>query len=203
MRLLIIGPPGSGKGTQARKLSDKLGIVAISTGDMFRAHLSQQTALGIEVKMYLDSGDFVPDRITNALVRERLKEHDTASGFLLDGYPRTARQAKELDNALRSSGGRLDAALELAVDDEEVVRRLSLRARTQGRHDDTEGVIRHRLQLYRKETEAVLDRYKSRGLLLRIDGTGEVSSVTATALKSINARVRPNHESDNPIYEGV
>jgi adenylate kinase len=170
---------------------------------MFRAHLSQQTPLGIEVKTYLDSGGFVPDRITNALVRERLKEHDTASGFLLDGYPRTARQAKDLDNALRSMGVRLNAALELAVDDEEVVRRLSLRARTEGRHDDTEGVIRHRLQLYRTETEAVLDRYNSRGMLLRIDGTGEVSSVTANALKCINARVRPNNASDNPIYEGV
>lgn len=189
MRLLIIGPPGSGKGTQALRLSTHLGIPAISTGEMFRSHLSGRTLLGLKAKKYLDAGDFVPDKVTNALVLDRLQQQDVAEGFLLDGYPRTAAQVTALDGALQSANCILDAALELAVEDDEIVRRLTLRAHTEGRSDDTEGTVRHRLQLYRNETAAVIEDYASRGILIRIKGTGDVTSVTANALASLTSRM--------------
>lgn len=184
-RLLIIGPPGSGKGTQAHRISKQLGIVEISTGDMFRTHLADRTPLGAEAQKYLDSGDLVPDHLTTAMVRERLQQPDTKNGFLLDGYPRTVSQMDDLAGILEETGGTLDAVLEITADDDEIVRRLLLRAEAEGRSDDTESVIRHRLQLYREETEPVISRYAERGLLVRVDGTADVDHVTAGALEAI------------------
>jgi adenylate kinase len=184
-RLLIIGPPGSGKGTQAHRISKQLGIVEISTGDMFRTHLANRSPLGVEAQKYLDAGDLVPDHLTTAMVRERLQEPDTKAGFLLDGYPRTLSQLADLDGLLEETGGALDAVLEISADDDEIVRRLLLRAQAEGRSDDTESVIRHRLQLYRKETEPVISRCAERGLLVRVDGTADVDHVTAGALEGI------------------
>lgn len=186
-RLLIIGPPGSGKGTQAHRISKQLGIVEISTGDMFRTHLAGRTPLGTEAQKYLDAGDLVPDHLTTAMVRERLQEPDAKDGFLLDGYPRTLSQLDDLDGILEESGSTLDAVLEITADDDEIVRRLLLRAQAEGRSDDTEVVIRHRLQLYRKETEPVISRCAERGLLARVDGTADVDRVTAGALEAIQA----------------
>lgn len=184
-RLLIIGPPGSGKGTQAHRISKQLGIVEISTGDMFRTHLANRTPLGAEAQRYLDSGDLVPDHLTTAMVRERLQQPDTKNGFLLDGYPRTVSQMDDLAGILEETGGSLDAVLEITADDDEIVRRLLLRAEAEGRSDDTESVIRHRLQLYREETEPVISRYAERGLLVRVDGTADVDHVTSGALDAI------------------
>ncbi|MEN8584012.1 adenylate kinase [Arthrobacter sp. KBS0703] len=184
-RLLIIGPPGSGKGTQAHRISKQLGIVEISTGDMFRTHLADRSPLGVEAQKYLDAGDLVPDHLTTAMVRERLQEPDTKAGFLLDGYPRTLSQLADLDGLLEETGGALDAVLEISADDDEIVRRLLLRAEAEGRSDDTESVIRHRLELYRKETEPVISRCAERGLLVRVDGTADVDHVTADALEGI------------------
>jgi adenylate kinase len=186
-RLLIIGPPGSGKGTQAHRISKQLGIVEISTGDMFRTHLAGRTPLGTEAQKYLDAGDLVPDHLTTAMVRERLQEPDAKDGFLLDGYPRTLSQLDDLNGILEESGSTLDAVLEITADDDEIVRRLLLRAQAEGRSDDTEVVIRHRLQLYRKETEPVISRCAERGLLARVDGTADVDHVTAGALEAIAA----------------
>lgn len=184
-RLLIIGPPGSGKGTQAHRISEQLGIAEISTGDMFRTHLANRTPLGVEAQKYLDAGDLVPDHLTTAMVRERLQEPDTKNGFLLDGYPRTVSQMEDLDGVLRETGDTLDIVVEITADDDEIVRRLLLRAHAEGRSDDTESVIRHRLQLYRTKTEPVISRYAERGLLVRVDGTADVDRVTAGALKGI------------------
>ncbi|KRE66134.1 adenylate kinase [Arthrobacter sp. Soil736] len=184
-RLLIIGPPGSGKGTQAHRISEQLGIVEISTGDMFRTHLANRTPLGVEAHKYLDAGDLVPDHLTTAMVRERLQQPDTKDGFLLDGYPRTLSQMEDLDGILEENGDTLDTVLEITADDDEIVRRLLLRSQAEGRSDDTEGVIRHRLELYRQETEPVIARCAERGLLVRVDGTADVDHVTADALKGI------------------
>lgn len=184
-RLLIIGPPGSGKGTQAHRLSEQLGVVEISTGDMFRTHLAAQTPLGIQAQKYLDSGDLVPDHVTTDMVRERLSRQDVMNGFLLDGYPRTVAQMNDLDAILESTGNALEAVLEVIVGDEEIVRRLLRRAGIEGRSDDTEDVIRHRLQLYREETEPLIARYAERGILVRVDGTADVDQVTASARKAI------------------
>lgn len=184
-RLLITGPPGSGKGTQAHRLSEKLDIPEISTGEMFRNHLSDRTPLGAQAKKYLDAGNLVPDHITTAMVRERLQQDDTGNGFLLDGYPRTVSQMDDLDRILEGTGKSLDAVLEVTADDEEIVRRLLLRSRAEGRSDDTESVIRHRLQLYREETEPVIARYTQRGILVSVDGMAVVDHVTASALKGI------------------
>lgn len=184
-RLLIIGPPGSGKGTQAHRISEQLGIEEISTGDMFRTHLANRTPLGVEAQKYLDAGDLVPDHLTTAMVRERLQQPDTRNGFLLDGYPRTVSQMEDLDGVLQETGDTLDTVLEITADDDEIVRRLLLRSQAEGRSDDTESVIRHRLQLYRTETEPVISRYAERGLLVRVDGTADVDHVTAGALKGI------------------
>jgi len=184
-RLLIIGPPGSGKGTQAHRLSEQLGVVEISTGDMFRTHLAAHTPLGIQAQKYLDSGDLVPDHVTTDMVRERLSRQDVTNGFLLDGYPRTVAQMNDLDAILESTGHALEAVLEVTVGDEEIVRRLLLRAGIEGRSDDTEDVIRHRLQLYREETEPLIARYAERGILVRVDGTADVDQVTASARKAI------------------
>lgn len=185
-RMLIIGPPGSGKGTQAERICGELDIVAISTGDIFRANVKGETPLGVEAKKYIDNGDFVPDSVTNRMVRDRLAQSDVAEGFLLDGYPRTSPQVDELDDILGSANASLDVVVQLTADDEELVKRLLGRAQETGRSDDTEAVIRHRLDLYREQTEVVVSRYAERGILAKVDGLGEMDDVTSRVMEAIN-----------------
>ena len=177
MRLIILGPPGAGKGTQAAKIASTFGIPAISTGDIFRANIKNETPLGRQVKEVLASGGYVTDEITNAVVRDRLFEDDAEQGFLLDGFPRTAAQVETLDAILAEHGHALEAVLELTVDDEVVVQRLLKRAEIEGREDDTEEVIRERQAIYRRETAPLTDVYGSRGLLVQVDGMGAVDDV--------------------------
>jgi adenylate kinase len=186
--MLIIGPPGSGKGTQAERICAELDIVAISTGDIFRANVKGETPLGLEAKKYIDNGDFVPDSVTNRMVRDRLAQDDVAEGFLLDGYPRTSPQVDELDDILATAKAELDVVVQLTADDEELVNRLLNRALETGRSDDTEAVIRHRLDLYREQTEVVVARYAERGILAKVDGLGDMDDVTARIMEAINKR---------------
>lgn len=178
MRLIILGPPGAGKGTQAIRVAQSRGIPAISTGDIFRDNIKNKTALGLQVKEVLASGAYVPDEVTNAIVRDRLAQPDASGGFLLDGYPRTAAQVAELDDMLTAASTSLDAVLELTVDVDEVVQRLLKRAEIDGRADDTEDVIRHRLNVYVQETAPLAAIYQERGLLRHVDGMGEMDAVT-------------------------
>jgi adenylate kinase len=178
MRLIIVGPPGAGKGTQASRIAASFGIPAISTGDIFRANIKNETDLGKQVKDILSAGGYVTDEVTNAIVRDRLHEDDAAPGFLLDGYPRTLPQVDALDAMLAEDGHALDAVLELTVDEEAVVQRLIKRAEIEGRSDDTEQVIRERQAIYRKETAPLAELYGQRGLLVQVDGMGEVDEVT-------------------------
>jgi adenylate kinase len=173
-----MGPPGAGKGTQAKFVAEHFGIPAISTGDIFRANVSQGTPLGVEAKRYMDAGEYVPDKVTNLMVRNRIDEPDAKPGFLLDGYPRTLAQVEELDGMIEFTGHRLDAAVVLTVDDEEIVQRLLQRAQVEGRADDTEEVIRRRQELYAQETEPLIDVYRKHGILLEVDGMGSVDEVT-------------------------
>lgn len=184
-RMLIIGPPGSGKGTQAERISERLGVVAISTGDIFRANVKGGTPLGVEARKYMDNGDFVPDRITNEMVRNRLSQDDAKEGFLLDGYPRTVAQVDYLDGILAAGAQKLGVVLQLTADDEELVPRLLGRARETGRSDDNESVIRHRLDLYHQQTEAVVAKYARRGILTEVDGIGGIEDVTNRVLGCI------------------
>ena len=177
-RLIIFGAPGAGKGTQATRIAQALGIPAISTGDIFRDNIKRETALGLQVKEILASGAYVPDEVTNAIVRDRLDQPDAVAGFLLDGYPRTQAQVTELDGMLAAQGTSLDAVLELTVDVDEVVGRLLKRAEIDGRADDTEDVIRHRLKVYDEETAPLAALYRDRGLLHQVDGMGEMDAVT-------------------------
>jgi adenylate kinase len=179
MRLIMLGPPGAGKGTQAALVSQGHGVPAISTGDIFRANISNGTPLGLQVKEITASGGYVTDEITNAIVRDRLAEPDAAQGFLLDGYPRTTGQVEALDAMLAESGHGLDAVVELTVDTDEVVQRLLTRAVEQGRVDDTEEVIRERMRIYAEETAPLAALYRERGLLTQVDGMGTVQEVTA------------------------
>jgi adenylate kinase len=178
MRLLFMGPPGAGKGTQAEIVADRFGIPAISTGDIFRANVAENTELGVEAKRYMDAGEYVPDAVTNLMVRNRIDEEDAAKGFLLDGYPRTLDQVEELDGMIRHTGHRLDAVVVLTVDPVELVQRLTARAEKEGRADDTEEVIRRRQEVYTEQTEPLIDVYRKRGLLREVDGLGEVDEVT-------------------------
>lgn len=187
MRLLLMGPPGAGKGTQAGIVSTKLAVPHVSTGDIFRANVSEGTSLGVEAKRYMDAGDYVPDSITNEMVRDRLAQPDAAEGFVLDGYPRTLAQVDELDGMLACATGDLDRVVELTVDRDEVVARLLARAVEQGRTDDTEDVIRRRQELYAAETEPLIDVYAGRGLLVRVDGLGSVETVTARILQTLGS----------------
>lgn len=179
MRLIILGPPGAGKGTQASRVAVGHGIPAISTGDIFRANIKNETELGKQVKDILASGGYVTDEITNAIVRDRLREDDASEGFLLDGYPRTLAQVDALDAMLAEDGHALDAVLELTVDEDAVVQRLLKRAELEGRSDDTEEVIRERQAIYRRETAPLAGVYAERGLLVQVDGMGEVDEVTS------------------------
>jgi adenylate kinase len=177
MRLLIVGPPGAGKGTQAKRLAAHYGIPAISTGDIFRRNVAEGTPLGQQVDAIMQSGGYVPDSLTNELVRDRLAQPDAEVGFLLDGYPRTKAQVEELDAMLAASGHRLEHVVELTVDRDEVVRRLLARAATEGRADDTEEVIRKRQEIYTDETAPLIAIYAARGLVVDVDGLGEVDEV--------------------------
>jgi adenylate kinase len=178
MRLIIMGPPGAGKGTQARFIAEHFKIPAISTGDIFRANVSKGTPLGAQAKQFMDEGEYVPDEVTNLMVRDRIDDPDAVSGFLLDGYPRTLSQVEELDGMIKFTGHELDAVLVLTVDQEEIVQRLLQRAQVEGRTDDTEDVIRRRQEVYGEETEPLIEIYRGRDILIEIDGMGEVDEVT-------------------------
>src|SRR6476620_8043010 len=167
-----MGPPGAGKGTQAKFIAEHFKIPAISTGDIFRANVSQGTELGLEAKRYMDAGEYVPDELTNRMVRNRIDDADAVPGFLLDGYPRTLSQVEELDGMIEFTGHELDAVVVLTVDGEELVQRLLARAETDGRSDDTEDVIRRRQEVYAEQTEPLIGVYRDRNLLIAVDGIG-------------------------------
>ncbi len=186
MRLIILGPPGAGKGTQAQRIAQARSIPHISTGDIFRENIKNETPLGREVKHILDAGGYVTDDITNKIVAERLHEPDCEPGFLLDGYPRTIAQVTALDDLLTADGHHLDAVIELIVDEEELVQRLLERARTSGRSDDTEEVIRERQEIYRRETAPLCEIYTERGLLVQVDGVGSVEQVRDRVLSAVD-----------------
>jgi adenylate kinase len=177
-RLLLIGPPGAGKGTQASWIAERLDIVAISTGDIFRQNVQSQSPLGLTAASYINAGEFVPDSVTNAMVRDRLAQQDVRHGFLLDGYPRTPGQVDFLDEILADRGLELDVVLQLAVDTEQLVERLLRRANRENRTDDTAEVIRHRMALYFEQTTAVTALYMQRGILSRVEGAGAISDVS-------------------------
>ena len=187
-RLLIVGPPGAGKGTQAVLIAERLGIPTISTGDIFRSNIKNETDLGKQVKAIVDNGDYVPDTLTNALVADRLAEDDAREGFLLDGYPRTPDQVSYLDELLAADGHRLDAVIRLVADEDEVVRRLTQRAVEQGRVDDSEEAIRHRQVVYRRETEPLIEAFRERDLLVEVDGLGTVDEVAERIASALNER---------------
>ena len=180
MRVVLLGPPGAGKGTQAVKLSEKLGIPQISTGDLFRKNISEGTPLGVEAKRYLDAGDLVPSELTNKLVEDRIEQPDAGAGFILDGYPRSVEQARALDGMLKNHNTKLDAVLEFAVSEQELFERLKSR----GRADDTEEVIHNRMQVYRDETEPLLEHY-SHNNLQTVDAVGALDEVFARALRAL------------------
>ena len=183
-----MGPPGSGKGTQAARLAERYRIPAISTGDIFRANLEQGTELGKLAESYMSRGSYVPDEVTHDMVRRRLDEPDVAGGFLLDGYPRTQGQVAELDDMLAAHGTRLDAVVELTADTDELVARLLNRAREQGRADDTEETIRKRQEVYAEQTAPLIHDYRERGLLVQVDGLGDVDEVAGRIAAALDGR---------------
>ena len=187
-RLLIVGPPGAGKGTQSALLTERFSIPDISTGNIFRANIRNGTPLGKKVKAIVDAGDYVPDSLTNALVTHRLEEPDALDGFLLDGYPRTLDQIAFLDELLAKRGQELDAVIQLVADKEEVVRRLRRRAVDEGRTDDTEDAIRHRQDVYARETAPLIPVFRDRGILIEVDGLGEVADVSARITEALAKR---------------
>jgi adenylate kinase len=187
MRLLIMGPPGAGKGTQAKFIAEHFKIPAISTGDIFRANVSGGTPLGKKAQEYMDAGEYVPDEVTNLMVRARIDEPDAEPGFLLDGYPRTLSQVEELDGMIRFTGHRLDAVVVLTVDADEIVERLLQRASVEGRADDTEDVVRRRQEVYAEQTEPLIEVYRGRGLVHEIDGMGAVEEVTKRIFDALDA----------------
>nr|WP_202627462.1 adenylate kinase [Cellulomonas sp. APG4] len=187
-----MGPQGAGKGTQAARLAERLGVPAISTGDIFRANISAGTPLGRLVQEITAKGDLVPDEVTNDMVRDRLAQADAASGFILDGYPRNAAQVVELDGILADTGASLDAVIELTAHREELLARLQKRAQVEGRADDTDEAIARRLDIYAEQTAPLTAAYAERGLLVQVDGIGELDDVTArllAALESLDAQV--------------
>jgi adenylate kinase len=187
-RVVLFGPPGVGKGTQGGRLAAALGVPAVSTGDLFRAHVKDGTDLGKRMSALITAGDYVPDSVTNTMLAERLAEPDAARGFLLDGYPRTADQVAELDRIVAASGASLDAVLLLAAPDEVLEERLLLRSAEQGRSDDTPEVIRHRLALYHRETEPLVALYDAADMVVRVDGTGTPDDVHERLLTAISLR---------------
>jgi len=189
VRLLIVGPPGAGKGTQASLIADRYGIPAISTGDIFRANIKNQTELGKQVEAIVSAGSYVPDDLTNAIVADRLAQADAANGFLLDGYPRTVDQVHELDRMLAQADTALDAVVLLEADTDEVVQRLLKRAQEQGRADDTEEVIRHRQEVYTEQTEPLIALFDERDIVVRVDGLGSIDDVSARIADALSQRL--------------
>lgn len=187
-RLLIVGPPGAGKGTQAARISERYNIPTISTGDIFRHNIATGTDLGKQVKEIVDAGDYVPDELTNALVTDRLNAADAAGGFLLDGYPRTTDQVRYLDELLASHGHTLDAVVRLVADENEIVGRLRQRAIDQGRVDDSEEAIRHRQEVYQRETAPLLEMFRDRELLVEVDGLGALDDISQRIFTALAER---------------
>jgi adenylate kinase len=187
MRLLIMGPPGAGKGTQAKRIAEHYGIPAISTGDIFRAMKTSDTPLARQVRAIMESGGYVSDEITNEIVKDRLAQSDCAAGFLLDGYPRTLQQVQTLDDYLAETDRPLDAVVSLLADIDEVVARLLKRAEIDGRSDDNEETIRVRLQVYAEQTEPLLEVYRSRGTLVEVDGLGPIDEVSERVFAALDA----------------
>jgi adenylate kinase len=213
MRIVLVGPPGAGKGTQAAYLAKNLSIPHISTGDLFRANISQGTPLGKQAKQFMDAGELVPDEVTIAMARDRMAKADAVNGFLLDGFPRNVTQAKALDKALKADGVHLDAVLDLEVPEDEVVKRIAGRricrndsahvfhvsyspAKVEGvcdtcggelyqRDDDSEDTVRKRLEVYHTQTEPIIDHYKSQGLVITISALGKVTEVTDRAMEAL------------------
>ena len=185
MRIVLMGPPGAGKGTQAVKIAESLQVPHISTGEIFRANLAAGTTLGMEAKRYMEAGEYVPDEVTNSMVAARLAETDAANGFILDGYPRTLAQVDELDGILTGLNTKLDKVVEITANVDEVVARLLNRAKEQGRADDTEEVIRRRMDVYAEQTEPLVRVYDDRGLLVKVDGMGSMDEVTARLLAAL------------------
>ena len=186
MRLIFMGPPGAGKGTQAKFVAEHYGVPAISTGDIFRSNVSEGTELGVEAQRYMDAGEYVPDEVTNKMVRNRIDEKDAEPGFLLDGYPRTLAQVEELDGMVKHTGHSIDVVVVLTADPDELVRRLLQRATTEGRADDTEDVVRRRQEVYAEQTEPLIEVYRDRGLLVEVDGLGEVDEVTGRIFAALD-----------------
>lgn len=187
-RLLIVGPQGSGKGTQGVRVAEAFGIPVVSTGDIFRANITGGTELGAQVSEITARGDLVPDELTSEIVRDRLSEDDAQAGFLLDGYPRNATQVAHLDEFLSGRGEALDAVILLNVPRDESIARLTLRAREQGRADDTEEAIAHRLDIYENETAPILDVYGARGIVDSIDGVGSLDEIFGRIVAALSAR---------------
>lgn len=192
MRLVLLGPPGAGKGTQAARLAERFSIPHVSTGDIFRANVAEQTDLGREAQAYMDRGDYVPDEVTNRMVADRLAEPDAADGFILDGYPRTVAQAETLESLLAEWESPLDAVLRLVVPEDELVRRLGVRAESEDRTDDTEQAWRRRFVQYEEKTKPLEEFYAERGKLVDVDAVGSVEEITEEAL----ARLRSPEDSD-------
>nr|WP_174240106.1 adenylate kinase [Clavibacter michiganensis] len=193
---MIVGPPGAGKGTQAKRIASEYGIPDVSTGDIFRQNIKDRTELGQQVQALVDAGNYVPDELTNRLVTARLQEEDAQAGFLLDGYPRTLAQVAYLEELLQGWGQELDAVIQLVADEDEVVARLTRRAAEQGRADDGEEEIRHRQEVYVRETSPLIDVYRERGLLLEVDGLGEVDEVAERIRAALAGRgVRPSSDA--------
>jgi len=186
-RLLIIGPPGAGKGTQAGRIAEHYAVPAISTGDIFRANIKGGTELGQRVQAIIERGELVPDSLTNEIVEDRLGQADAAGGFLLDGYPRTVDQVHALDGML--DGDALDAVVLLEADVDEVVARLLKRAEIEGRADDTEEVIRHRQEVYAEQTAPLIDLFTQRGILVAVDGLGSVDEVAGRIAEGLSAKL--------------
>lgn len=182
VRLVLVGPPGAGKGTQAAVLSKKLGVPHISSGDLFRANIDQATPLGKQAKSYLDAGELVPDEITNEMVHQRLADSDVRDGFLLDGFPRTTPQARVLDDMLAEQGMELTGVLRFDVPEPELLRRMISR----GRADDTEEVIKRRLAVYASDTAPLLDYYQEK--VISVDAVGSIEEITQRALAQLEAR---------------
>ena len=185
MNLIIFGPPGAGKGTQAVNISDKYGVVHISTGDILRGALKNGTELGLKAKEYMDKGELVPDELVIGIIKDRVKEQDCQNGFLLDGFPRTLPQADALDSMLSQEGMEINSVVSVEVEDAEIVQRIMKRAQEEGRADDTEDVVKNRLQVYRNQTEPLKGYYKDKGKLSEVDGIGTVEEVFGRIVEAI------------------
>ncbi len=189
MRLLIMGPPGAGKGTQAGGIAERYGVPAVSSGDLFRAHIKDQDAVGQKVSAIIARGEFVPDCITTSMVFRRILKPDAQGGWLLDGYPRTLGQVEALDIAQKEIGTHIDAVISLVADPNELVGRMLKRAQEQGRADDNEETIRRRIEVYGEETEPVLKVYRDRGLVVEVNAIGEVGEVTDRIAAALDAKL--------------